>query len=210
MDDRPHLKDWLAACIDSGVTALLGIAETKPGVFIFGAADFSLRSGFVEGTAQMWEVSFHSCDSSPSTRHIANLSYTGLPNGLLRWSDDAVLFADTTEGQIIKFNTTTGLANRIIQDQTMLPLPTFPIGINGIKHLSREDAPTFTIQTPRLGCYAVCPSTLKRPIPQARSRSLQPEFLGTIFSMLPDGTALVAGSAVNSIIKVTLMVKIPH
>lgn len=188
-----------------GVSALLGIVETEPDVFVFAAANFTFQTGFATGSAQMWELSFCGKNLVPEIRLIAELPETGLPNGVVQWDDETVLFADTSKGQVIKLDINTGTATSVLEDSTMLPTPniTLQFGINGIEKIVLDGQTYLYYTNTELGLFCRVPLHPKTAEATGPVEVIVRGIPGDDLLMLPDGTALIADNAENTIDKVT-------
>lgn len=188
-----------------GVNSLLGITETKPDVFVFAAANFTFQTGFEAGSAQMWELRFTNCAPGPSIRLLGDLPNAGLPNGVIPWDKESVLVADTSKGQVLRFNFETGRATSVLQDPTMLPTPniTLQFGVNGIDSISVKGKTYLYFTNTELGLFCRVPVDAKTAIATGPVEIILRGVPGDDLLVLDDGSALIADNAGNTIVKVT-------
>lgn len=189
-----------------GVRSLLGIAEMDPDVFVVAAANFTFETGFAAGSAQMWELRFTDSHPAPKLRLLGRLPNAGLPNGVIPWDEKSVLVADTTRGQVLRFNADTGVATSVLKDETMLPTPnvTLQFGINGIDLIVLNGQTYLYYTNTELGLLCRVPINNKTAHALGPVEVIIEGIPGDDLLVLPDGNALVADNAANTIVKANL------
>lgn len=192
-----------------GVEALLGIAETRPDVFVFAASNFSLRgpdAGWQPNSTQLWELDFRgrpcAAGPPPTARRVAEMPAAGVPNGLAAWDESAVVVADSTYGQVIMVDVATGESTTVIRDPTMARTANVSVGINGLKVFEQGGRRFvyYTSQAQALFCRIPVDARTGRPTGPAEV--IARGFAMDDFTLRPDGTALVASNADNVITEV--------
>ncbi|KAI4595861.1 hypothetical protein KJ359_006500 [Pestalotiopsis sp. 9143b] len=121
----------------SDLYGLVGIAETRPDVFVL--AGISLTDPSI---SSVWEVTFEGDGGNATTRKIADVPGAVVLNGVTAvpscsTSPAVVLIADSMAGLVWRVDTTTGSVSTGVQVPQMAPLGNATsaqnIGINGIK-----------------------------------------------------------------------------
>jgi hypothetical protein len=188
------------------VTALLGITEVYPDVFAFVGTNFSIATGIQPNSSQIWELDLRG--RSPVSRLAAKLPQAGLLNGADTWDSSSILVADSTLAQILLVDINTGQSAVAISDPTMTvpPNSTHPIGPNGVKVFrSARDRTTYVYYTSMAqALFCRVPVNAQTAAPMGPVQIIASGFTMDDFTLLEDGSALVAANTDNTIVKVTL------
>ncbi|KAJ4228175.1 hypothetical protein NW759_004255 [Fusarium solani] len=183
------------------ITHLLGITEVSDDVFVVGGANFTESGGVAVGTAQVWEVNM--TGDEPKARLITQIAEAGLPNGITRMNSHQVLVADSTKGVIYKLDTKTGKYSVALNDPETMSIPEgaeITIGVNGIKILKDH---VYYTNTARQTFYRT--PVNKNLDATGPAEVIASGFLQDDFTLLPDGTAYIAASALNTVLRVSGM-----
>jgi len=115
------------------VTGLLGIAEMQLDVFYAIAGNFSLANiTSTNGSYSIWKIDMRrSANASKLTDIPEGAALNGL--AVLNQSQGLLAVGDAGAGVVYTVNVHTGNYSKTIDDPTMKPNGSFPIGINGIK-----------------------------------------------------------------------------
>ena len=124
----------------SEVGILSGIVEVEDDVFYVAGGNYSLETFKGEhSSGRIWEVDMKSfdTDSKATIKEIAHLTGSGLLNGMeaLKYSENAILLADSEVGCVWKVNVKDGKIEKVIDVDEMKPPPPpeLQLGINGLK-----------------------------------------------------------------------------
>ena len=121
----------------SGVTSLLGIAETSHDIFAVVAGNYSSDESAVAGSFSLWSVNMNS--PQPTVSLITKIPEAKGLNGAaaLNRNSGTVLVADSILGAVWKVNVATGQYSIAVQDPALAPDSSKPagtsIGINGLR-----------------------------------------------------------------------------
>lgn len=181
------------------ITHLLGIAEVSPDVFVVGGTNFTESGSAAVGSAQVWELNLSGCE--PEKRLVTQISEAGLPNGITKADDDHVLLADSTMGVIYKLNIRTGNYSIALSDPETMTISEdaeITVGVNGIKILNDYVYYTNTARQ----TFSRIPVD-KQFNAVGPSETIASGFLQDDFTILGDGTAFIAASALNTVLKVS-------
>jgi hypothetical protein len=187
--------------LPSPITGLSGITELSPDVFALGGGQYSLRSGNVPGTWEIWIVDLN---VMPTPQRLCKIPEIGLLNGMTTWDSGTALAADSEQGKVYKIDIKTGEHVVAVADELMQSPPgsQIPIGINGIK--VREGYLYFTVTSRMSFCRVPVDKDCKAtgPVEVVASGFLQDDF---IFDQ--DGTPYIVTNPQNTLVKVDVAAK---
>lgn len=179
--------------------ALGGIAEVEHDVFAVISYNASLTTN---GGAQfVWKADLR--QSTPSFQKITEVQGAQLLNGmtLLSNSPEKVLISDSGTGVVWLLDIEHGEYKVVLADDTMKPPVNapLPIGINGVR--THNGCLYYTNSFKELFCrIPIDPFT---GVATGAVQIIATGVSGDDFALDQDGTAYIAGNAVNSLIKVT-------
>ena len=121
----------------SGVTSVLGIAETSQDIFAVAAGNYSSAQQAIAGSFAVWSVNMNT--PQPTVKLITKIPEAKGLNGAapLNGNSGTVLVADSILGAVWKVNVATGQYSIAVQDPALAPDASKPsgtsIGINGLR-----------------------------------------------------------------------------
>ncbi|KAI0882920.1 uncharacterized protein GGS22DRAFT_42368 [Annulohypoxylon maeteangense] len=127
----------LVHTFQDGKPGLVGIAETKPDVFVVIAAEFAGAGNAVPGTFAIYEIAFKGNDVT--TRKVIDFPEAKLANGVATvprcGNTSVVLIGDSFAGSLWRLDTGTGKYESVlaVAEMTAPAGGALPIGINGLK-----------------------------------------------------------------------------
>lgn len=195
------------------LTAVLGITEVQPDHFYVIAGNFSLSPlSLALGTYTVWSVNLQTfnpiLNTGATVKEIAALTPAGLLNGMstLDASKGLIVLADSVQGAIWLVDVHTGNYSILLQEQEMVPPKGQMLGINGVRVLPpRGDTAYIYFDNQGAATFHRIPislSTLQKlgPVETLASNVTVDDFALDE----KNGNAYLAGSAVNSLLKVPL------
>ncbi|KAI1453108.1 hypothetical protein F4805DRAFT_444733 [Annulohypoxylon moriforme] len=131
-----HPQISLVHTFEDGKPGLVGIAETKPDVFVMIGAEFRGEGDAVPGTFAIYEAAFKG--ENVTTRKVIDFPEAKLANGVAAvptCGNTVVLIGDSYAGSLWRLDTKTGKYESVMA-VTQMAAPAdgaLPIGINGLK-----------------------------------------------------------------------------
>ena len=119
-----------------GVTGLLGIVELEQDVFYAIAGNFSIpTTSSTSGSYSIWKINMRSIGLPAIVTKLTDIPEGAFLNGMavLNKSKGLVVVGDAGAGVVFTLDVRTGRYSKTIDDPTMKPTDSFPIGINGVK-----------------------------------------------------------------------------
>ncbi|KAI1214254.1 uncharacterized protein F4807DRAFT_455894 [Annulohypoxylon truncatum] len=138
----PHPQISLVHTFEGGKPGLVGIAETKPDVFVVIGAEFKGEGDPVPGTFAVYEVAFHQhyggAENATMTRKITDFPEAKLAGGVApvpESGNTVVLIGDSYAGSLWRLDTVTGKYESVLAIAQMAAPAgaALPFGINGVK-----------------------------------------------------------------------------
>ncbi|KAI0892502.1 hypothetical protein F4806DRAFT_232802 [Annulohypoxylon nitens] len=131
-----HPQISLVHTFEDGKPGLVGIAETKPDVFLVIGAQFLGEGDPVPGTFAIYEVAFKGANAT--TRKVIDFPEAKLANGIAAvptCGNNVALIGDSFAGSLWRLDTKTGKYEAVLaMSQMAAPANgSLPIGINGLK-----------------------------------------------------------------------------
>ncbi|KAF2639354.1 hypothetical protein P280DRAFT_403287 [Massarina eburnea CBS 473.64] len=114
-------------------TCSAAIAQVAPDIFAVVAGNYGSAGGNKPGSWGIWKVDFTG-GGAPATTLLKKVPESGFWNGLTAFSNDTVLIGDASKGAVWRMNINTGAYSIAIEDASMKPSGSLPMGIDGVRY----------------------------------------------------------------------------